>query len=706
MGANGPGASGVACGPADVGRLVEDEPGRGVGLDGCRALQGDAAVLFLDEDLRVLESVSDPAVLDESAIRTGVRVIDLVPEEDKGTADTQLRDVLATGRPSVNAGHGRWRLQIPGGPLYVALTTLISVDIEGRPTLVVTLMNATQQRWQARRLHLLQGAAESIGNSLDFLTAARQLADVLVPDLGEYALVSLATEISEGEEPPPRTGGGDLALRRAALAPADRRWPDGFILEGEALPPLPNEEVIRTYQSGRAFSMAGSASIAAVHGDDPAMVRAMVPAAGELSVACAPLVTERGQDAPGLILGSVEVWRTAPFGDAEVRLLQGVASRAAVVIDNARRYQRERGMVLALQESLLPRVSRDMAAAETAGVYLPVAGGGQELGGDWYDVIPLSGVRVALVIGDVVGHGQRAVAMMGRLRTAVQTLADQDLTPDELLTHLDDIVARIDAEGPASPLGSTCLYAIYDPVAQRCSMASAGHLPPILVRLNGEASVVDLHPGPVLGLGGHPFEVVEFDVAAGSVLALYSDGLTEPLDVDTGIKELVDRLTGVGPDDDPPEIASRLVAGILPARDDAAALVVRLRGMPPGRVAVWEIPAEEAAVATAREYVCEQLARTGAPDEIAFTTELVVSELVTNAVRYGGGATVTLRLIREDDRLICEVSDPSSTAPHLKRAHNDDEGGRGLFIVAQTSQRWGVRFTGRGKVIWTELNWK
>ncbi|MEV6171696.1 ATP-binding SpoIIE family protein phosphatase [Streptomyces sp. NPDC051954] len=678
-----------------------------VEVDRVRPLEGDATVVFLSEDLCVLNAALDPATAGSTFVSPGIPLAELVPGKDRETALSRLKDVLATGRPSVDPSSRRWRLQVPGGPLYVALSVVRSVDIGGRPTLAVTLLNVSQQTSQAGRLQFLKEASEPMGTSLDVLTTARQLAEVLVPGLGDFAIVSLATEISTGEEPPNRTGGGNVALRRAALAPAGREWPEGFLLEGEDLPPLPNQEVIRAYQRGQAFSLTGRASITAVHGDDPAMIRAMVPAAGELSVACAPLVTERGQGAPGLLLGSIEVWRRASFDDVEVRLLQGEASRAAVAIDNARRYTRERRMSLALQQSLLPRTSGEMVAAQTAGAYLPTAAAGRhELGGDWYDVIALSGVRVALVVGDVVGHGQRAVAMMGRLRTAVQTLADQDLAPDELVTHLDDLVARIDAESPESPLGSTCLYVIYDPITRTCSMASAGHPPPILVHPDGRASLVDIQPGPVLGLGGHPFEVVEFKVAPGSVLALYSDGLIEHPDIDTGIKNLVDRLSGVSPDDAPEAIVSRLVEGKSATRDDATALVARLREMPPGSVAAWELAAEESAVATARKSIRQHLAETEASDELSFTTELAVSELVTNAVRYGGGSSVTLRLIREGDRLICEVSDPSSTAPHLKRAHSDDEGGRGLFIVAQTGRHWGVRFTDHGKIIWTELLWR
>jgi anti-sigma regulatory factor (Ser/Thr protein kinase) len=696
--------------PADIGwRLAGVEPDRAVELYRALALQGDIGVLFLGDDLRVRDSVLDPRSFGGLTVRAGAGLTEMFPGDDCEDLTAHLRAVLATGDPSVSPAHETWRLNVSGDPLFVALTALKSIDSSDRPSLVITLINVTAQTLQGRRLRLLQDAAETIGTSLDVVETAQQLADILVPALGDIAVVSLATEISEGEEPPQRTGGGDLWLMRTALAPAGGEYPPGYILAGHRVPPFRKAEVIQAYQAGRAFALVGRAAITGVVDDDPDMVRALVPAPGELVVTAAPLVTLAGGGSPGLLLGSVEVWRrglAAPFTEEDVRVIQGLAVRAAVSIDNARRYTREHRMSLALQQSLLPRTSSTLTALRAAGVYVPAAPGRLGLGGDWYDVIPLSGARVALVVGDVVGHGQRAVAMMGRLRTAVQTLADQDLTPDELLTHLDDLVARIDAEGgPASPLGSTCLYLIWDPVTRRCSLASAGHPPPLLVRPDGQASVVDISPGVVLGLGGHPFEVTDFEVEAGSVLALVTDGLVEHPDIDIGLKALVDRLAECRPDETPEVLADRLVAGITPVRDDATALVARLLEMPEDHSVVWEIPAEEEAVSTARNYVGAHLARNGAPDELTFTCELVVSELVTNAVRYGGGSTITLRLIRQDDSLTCEVSDPSSTSPHLKRAHHEDEGGRGLFIVAQVGRRWGVRFTGSGKVIWTELGW-
>ncbi|MER5836273.1 ATP-binding SpoIIE family protein phosphatase, partial [Streptomyces sp. NPDC002130] len=335
------------------------------------------------------------------------------------------------------------------------------------------------------------------------------------------------------------------------------------------------------------------------------------------------------------------------------------------------------------------------------------------VGGDWFDVIPLSGNRVALVIGDVVGHGVNASATMGRLRTAVRTLADVDLPPDELLTHLDDLVIHLTgdeeaggAEGDvaaAGELGATCLYAVYDPVSRRCTLASAGHPLPALRAPDGTVDGISGFTGPPLGLGGLPFEATELTLPAGSVLALYSDGLVKSRvrDIDDSLNTLRDALSVRTPSLD--AACDAVIHGLLAGRpaDDVALLLARTRALTSDQVAVWDIPPDPSLVERARKVAVEQLDEWGLADA-TFTTELLVSELVTNAIRYGD-SPIQLRLIR-DTTLICEVSDASSTAPHLRRARVYDEGGRGLLLVSQLSQNWGTRHATVGKTIWCEQN--
>ncbi|MFE7174007.1 SpoIIE family protein phosphatase, partial [Streptomyces sp. NPDC057616] len=413
--------------------------------------------------------------------------------------------------------------------------------------------------------------------------------------------------------------------------------------------------------------------------------------------------------ARGLTLGVAVLCRfrrPEAFTPDDVLLAEEVTARAAVCIDNARRYSRERETALALQRSLLPRSLPTTAAVDAASRYLPAARAG--VGGDWFDVIPLSGMRVAMVVGDVVGHGIQASATMGRLRTAVRTLADIDLAPDELLTHLDDLVVRLSAEagheGNPGEVGATCLYAVYDPVSRRCTMARAGHPSPVVVPPGGEPRQVDLPAGPPLGLGGLPFESAELDLREGSVLAFYTDGLIESRerDVDASHRLLCEALSTYA--DSLDETCDRVLHRLLPtggAPDDVALLLARTRGLPSSQVATWHIPADPSLVAPIRKQVVEQLETWGL-QEATFTAELVVSELVTNAIRYGAHP-IRLRLIHDTATLICEVSDTSHTAPHLRRAKTWDEGGRGLLLVAQLTQRWGSRHTAEGKTIWSEI---
>ncbi|MBT2900046.1 SpoIIE family protein phosphatase [Streptomyces sp. McG3] len=417
---------------------------------------------------------------------------------------------------------------------------------------------------------------------------------------------------------------------------------------------------------------------------------------------------DAGPDAPGRTPARD---RATTFDNGEVALADELAARAAVSIDNARRYTRERTASLALQRQLLPHHLPPRSAVETAYRYLP-ADDVTGVGGDWFDVIPLSGTRVGLVVGDVVGHGLQAAATMGRLRTSVRAFAQLDMAPDELLTRLDDLVGQPAEEGSDAyggavetydvTTGATCLYAVYDPVSRRCVMARAGHLPPAVVGPGGQVSFPDLPAGPPLGLGGLPFESMEIDLPVDSLLALFTDGLVEARDHDIGRgldtlgRVLGDRSASLE------ELCDRAVAELVPggtSADDTALLLVRTRELDAERVADWELTAEAVSVGRARELATGQLEAWGL-EELVFSTQLVVSELVTNAVRYAGGP-LGLRLIR-DRTLVCEVADTGHTSPHLRHSEADDEGGRGLFIVAQLVQRWGTRYTPTGKTIWTE----
>ncbi|MFF7640070.1 SpoIIE family protein phosphatase [Streptomyces canus] len=569
--------------------------------------------------------------------------------------------------------------------------------------------DSSDQHAARQRLALLQEAGTLIGTTLNVARTAQELADLAVPRLADFVSVDLIDSVLRGEEPVPGPVDAAVVLRRVAhqSTAEGEDVPEAAIDLGDMDTYPPFSPPARCLADGKpVLSGVDDPDFAAwIAGHDRRTAR--VAEFGFHSVMATPL------RARGITLGVAVFTRSGgspPFEPDDLILAEELAGRAAVGVDNARRYTRERTNALTLQRSLLPRDLPKQAAVEVAYRYLP-AGTGAGVGGDWFDVVPLSGTRVGLVVGDVVGHGIHASATMGRLRTAVRTLADVDLPPDELLTHLDDLVAHLatDLEDihPDEPyvvsgeIGATCLYAVYDPVSRVCTFASAGHVPPVVLLPDGTARVVELTPGPLLGVGGLPFECTELELPEGSLLAFCTDGLVEARERDLGLG--LDRLCEAlaGPVTSLEATCDTILRAMLPASpdDDVALLLARTRALHADQVAAWSLPSDPAVVADARAQVTRQLTAWGL-EEAAFVTELVVSELVTNAIRYGA-VPIGLRLIR-DRTLICEVSDASNTAPHLRRARTYDEGGRGLHMVAQLTQGWGTRQGPMGKTIWAE----
>ncbi len=525
-----------------------------------------------------------------------------------------------------------------------------------------------------------------------------------MPRLADFASVDLLESVLQGEEPESVPVEGGVQLRRAAHHSGTPGVPEAAIGLGSAdVYPSSSPPALALLTGEPVLTRTGDASLDswfARHGARSAKLQEAED--HDLSLMAVPLVARGTTLGVAVLVRILTPEHPDAFDQDDMSLAEELSSRAAVCVDNARRYTKERTTALALQRSLLPKTVAGQAAVEFASRYLPALSQAG-VGGDWFDVIPLSGTRVALVVGDVVGHGIHASVTMGRLRTAVWALADVDLPPDELLTHLDDLVEHLaagDGTGDGE-IGATCLYAVYDPVDGSCSIASAGHVPPVVVLPDGRVEVVEVVAGPMLGVGGLPFEARELVLPEGSVLALYTDGLVEARDrdVDTGTAALCAALRGsVASLESACDAALKALLPETPA-DDVALLLARTRALDAEQVAVWNLSDDPALVANARKLATDQLTRWGL-EEAAFVTELVVSELVTNAIRYGG-APIQLRLIR-DRTLICEVSDASSTSPHLRRARSFDEGGRGLLLVAQLTDRWGSRPSGAGKTIWAE----
>ncbi|MDJ0464140.1 SpoIIE family protein phosphatase [Streptomyces sp. H27-C3] len=646
------------------------------------------------------------------------------------TLDAVMRQVIETGEPVLDL-HFRAEQPSDPGPDHLWSCSYYRLqNADGHVLGVCEDAFDITDRYQAQnRLALLVEAGRGVGTTLDAIVTAEEIAGVAVPAFADLVTVDFGKAVLEGEVPvtggsasmglvrvawrsggaqdtkPSNPGTGtdvcaegaeeaeESAARSGPEAPGERGEPSRPGASAEPLEPAPREPLPVDYPPGspQDRSLASGGLVL----DENTLV---VPLRGG-----------------GSTLGLVTFVRgphAAAFDSGEVALAHELVARTSVSVDNARRFTRERTAALALQRQLLPQHVPQQSAVDLAYRYLP-ADDQTGVGGDWFDVIPLSGTRVGLVVGDVVGHGLQAAATMGRLRTTVRAFAQMDMSPDELLTRLDDLVGQAaeeqsDVSGKAAgsyadvTTGATCLYAVYDPVSRRCVMARAGHLPPAIVYPDGRLTFPDLPAGPPLGLGGLPFESMEIELPVGSLVALFTDGLVEARDrdIDVGLdtlgRVLSDRQKSLE------ELCDRAVAELLPdgtTADDTALLLVRTRELDARQVVDWELPAERVAVSHARELATGQLRDWGLED-LTFATQLVVSELVTNAIRYAEGP-LHLRLIR-DRTLLCEVADTGHTSPHLRHSAEDDEGGRGLFIVAQLVQRWGTRYTRSGKTIWTE----
>ncbi|MEW2619367.1 SpoIIE family protein phosphatase [Streptomyces sp. NPDC048106] len=661
--------------------------------EGVLIVSGDGTVLLANDEARRLLGLPEDA-------------------EGRQLADLGLAGPLA---PLLSAERPATDEVCEAGDRLLAVSVRPTGSEGCRPSCVITLRDTTELRdvtgraaVAQRRLRLLYDAMSSVGTTLDVERTADELTRFTVPRFADYACVDLLDSVLRGGEPEGTT------MRRTALAGIDADhplYPVGTLTDFAAQTP----QAIG-FGSGAPVLEPDLREDTGWQQYDPVNARRIL-AHGIHSMLVVPV------RARGVLMGVASFWRSAhaeSFEEEDRAVAEELVARAAIAIDNARRYTREHTTAVTLQRSLLPRGVPDQSALEVAYRYLPAQAG---VGGDWFDVIPLPGARVALVVGDVVGHGLHAAATMGRLRTAVHNFSALDLSPDELLVHLDELVSRIDSDelgdlavdgslrdgrvardGIAHVTGASCLYALYDPVAGRATIARAGHPGPALVLPDGTATFPDVPVSPPLGLGdGMPVETLELELPEGSQLVLYTDGLLEDRqrDIGTGLDMLRDTLAesaGHGPE----ALCTAVLDTVLPARpiDDVALLVARTRLLGPEHVAEWEVPRDPAAVAPVRAECAARLEAWGLGD-VGYTAELILSELITNAVRYGS-PPIRVRLLH-DRSLICEVADGSSTAPHPRRAAATDEGGRGLFLVAQLASRWGTRYTARGKVIWAEL---
>jgi len=613
----------------------------------------------------------------------------------QGLIDAACSDREGTAVLTVRTGNGH------SADAVGTVQPVRSADTRLLAQVILRIAPPSEQRFldpTVMRHALLDGAFSRTGGELDIDQMSPALVNIIVPHFCNSAELLVLESLVGADEFPGDSHEGLRFVRRLAIAhdDDDPGW-DAAFPTGEILSYPPDSPHNRCLESGKPI-MQDLANTTVAEDLARAMRRKPV---GDLlagtSMLLLPLIA-RETTLGFFACVRYKGYRRFDAYDTEIGL--EFASRAAIFIDNARRYSRERATALTLQRSLLPTGLSAPSSVEVRHRYLP---GSKmiEVGGDWYESIALPGGRVALVVGDVAGHGVRAAVTMGRLRTAIKTLARLELPPAETLQQLDELMHEL---GQREPHFATCVYAVFDAVSGTCEVASAGHLPPLLVSPDGGREFLDVAPAPPLGIGSGPIHTRVFKIRDGSLLVLYTDGLVErrTSDIDEGLARLRDTF-GPGSTARPlEELCKATLAGVYAdhQRDDIAVLMARLRRLTPDQHVTWKLASELTSARRARMLVRRRLRRWGL-SELIPTAELLASELVTNAVRYAQGS-IALRLVREGG-LVCEVLDDSAALPRLRHAGDEDERGRGLQVVSQLAQHWGARRTPSGKVVWCEL---
>ncbi|MFJ5778970.1 SpoIIE family protein phosphatase [Streptomyces sp. NPDC093094] len=640
--------------------------------------QADVGLHVLDPQLRVLR-VNSVAVgmrgVPEDAV-VGRPATDVYASLGVHVDEEVFRGVLATGRPVRDM---LVRARLPGDPRREHAFSISLYRLRSAPGrtlgLVVTAVDVTRRERAQARLDLLHRAREEIGSTLDVERTARELVDVMVPGFADSAVVALTDAVLRGADPELSSRDGAMLLRCAAAAGSHAEWPS---------PPV------------------GAVLLPGLFGPEPptspAVLTVPVPGRpGGDGTAREGLLLVAPLSARDQVFGAVAFRRlpgAEPFTAGDLELAAGVTTRTAISLENALRFTREHIVMAALQ-SWPPRQEREtQRAAEIAQRHRPGGSGA----GSWFDALPLPGARVALVVGLVEDPGPSAVATMSRLRTAVHSLTTLDLDPHELLARLNATVLRLAREqGDTAGMGEPtahCTFVVHDPVSGRLDMARAGRSLFVIVRPDGSVDTEPLPPGPLLGEEGPPFASAGVVLAEGSTLCLASPARAAEEGPSTAALAAV-----LGPPGrDPQALADDVEALLAP---DRVLLVARTRRLPEEDVAEWQVQPEPRAVGAVRRRAGSRLREWESVTD-PWIAELVVSELLTNAVRYGA-PPFALRLIRGELTLICEVDDTTLAAPHLRHAKAADEGGRGLHICATLAQSWGVRYREDGKTVWAEL---
>ncbi|MEV8363523.1 ATP-binding SpoIIE family protein phosphatase [Streptomyces niveus] len=546
------------------------------------------------------------------------------------------------------------------------------------------------------RLEFLNEVSGLIGSSLDLARTIREVTSAAVPRFTDFAGTHLRAAVLAGEGFP--TGPPDVTTiwHRVWVEHNDEpgRW-DDTVPVGEAIAFPEHTPFFQCMVTGEPVLIP---RLSEEDGDRISAQfekRDLRPLINNRSMLLVPL------KARDVVLGFMVLMRRQgrqPFDDMDRTTGAELAARAGLVLDNARMYTYQENVADTLQDSMLPQVASRMAGCDIATRYLPGARLGR-VGGDWFDSVKLPGSRTALVVGDVMGHGLNSAAMMGQLRTAVQTMATMEMPPAQLLRNLDDLAQRLGENYLA-----TCLYAVYDPIRSEVQIANAGHIPPVIVRAaDGRSELLDLPTGAPIGVGGVPFETATVQVAPGDRLVLCTDGLVEVRgqDIGAGLAALCE--SAAHPAASMDHACDTIIRALNThggRKDDVALLMARLNGIPDGDVAEWQLALDPREVARARRLVRGKLYDWNLPGAVE-SAELMVSELVTNAVRHARIRHVGLRLVR-NDALLCEVTDDEPAPASLLGAKPDDEFGRGLRVVSRLARGWGSSSTALGKTVWFE----
>ncbi|MFE8949872.1 SpoIIE family protein phosphatase [Streptomyces sp. NPDC007856] len=660
--------------------------------------QSPTGLMVLDTELRILWIKVNTPVLKSGPPEEilGRHFTDVYDLSAPGEVEAMLHGVLESGAPARGRRVGVRPKGVPGPEYRFSVSASRLEDTRGRILGVLTeILGVTECEKVRARLRVLGSVRDRVGQTLDVVATCEDLVQAVVPDLADIAVVEVVEAVARGEEPPPSPLGREVPLRRAAFASSGgedqvQAHPVGDV---RALPfPTPYAQTLTDLKPRLVALGPETPWLAAV----PQHAEA-IRASGAHSLITTPL-TLRGK-----VLGLMSLYRTNQgdvYDQGDVTLADAVAAHAALCIDNARCYTREHTIALTIQRHLLLPEVATQATVETAHILVPSETGG----GGGFVTFGLSGARTALVVGEVVGQGIHAATTMGQIGTAARSLAALDLEPDELLARLNDTAISLAQEraalppGDPMPLTGSCAYAVYDPIAGTCTIALAGHPPPVIAHPDGSTEIPHLPSGPPLGrTEGPPFAATTVSLRDGSVLAFYTPSLLHTSQSPETLQRVLAH-TDRPLQDLCDDVLYRLRNDT--RHGDVILLLARTHTFPADQVAAWHLDPHPKAVATARTHTQHQLSHWGVDEETAYTTEMIVSELVTNAIRYGT-PPVQLRLIK-DRTLTCEVHDCNAVAPRLRHAKTIDEGGRGLFIIAQLAQNWGVRYSLDGKTVWAE----